>query len=49
MTIHELHVGQKQFDIRFWRAGPETRFEVLRGAPQTVSRRSFATGTALPA
>jgi glycogen debranching enzyme len=48
ITIHDLRVGQRRFDIRFWRAGPETCFEVLSGEPQAVLRRSFATGPALP-
>lgn len=49
MTIRDLRVGQGKFDIRFWRTGPETRVEVLSGDAQAVSRRSCASGPALPA
>jgi hypothetical protein len=48
MTIRDLRVGERKFDIRFWRSGPESCFEVLKGDSQAVSRRSFATGPALP-
>ena len=41
LTVLDLHVGQHQFDIRFWRDGDETQFEVLRGDPQAVGRRHF--------
>jgi hypothetical protein len=33
---------QHRFDIRFWRDGTETKFEVLQGDPKAVERRSFA-------
>jgi glycogen debranching enzyme len=41
LTVLDLHVGQHRFDIRFWRDGDETQFEVLRGDPQAVGRRHF--------
>jgi glycogen debranching enzyme len=41
LTVLDLHVGQHRFDIRFWRDGDETKFEVLRGDPQAVGRRHF--------
>jgi glycogen debranching enzyme len=49
ITIRDLRIGQRKLDIRFWRSGPETCFEVLSGEPQAVVYRSFATGPALPA
>jgi glycogen debranching enzyme len=41
LTVVDLRVGKHQFDIRFWREGEETRFEVLRGDPNAVERCRF--------
>jgi glycogen debranching enzyme len=41
LTVLDLHVGRQRFDIRFWRDGDETQFEVLEGDPSAVERRSF--------
>jgi hypothetical protein len=41
MTVLDLRVGKRRFDIRFWRDGGESRFEVLQGDPKAVERRSF--------
>jgi glycogen debranching enzyme len=41
LTVLDLRVGRHKFDIRFWRDGGETRFEVLEGDPMAVERRSF--------
>ncbi len=41
LTVLDLRVGKHRFDIRFWRDGGETRFEVLRGDPKAVERSSF--------
>ena len=41
LTVFDLRVGKHRFDIRFWRDGEETQFEVLRGDPRAVERRSF--------
>jgi glycogen debranching enzyme len=41
LTVLDLRVGKHQFDIRFWRAGDETHFEVLRGDPRAVACRRF--------
>jgi glycogen debranching enzyme len=41
LTVLDLRLGKHQFDIRFWRAGDETRFEVLRGNPKAVERSCF--------
>jgi glycogen debranching enzyme len=41
LTVLDLHVGRHRFDIRFWRDGEETQFEVLEGDPNAVEQRSF--------
>ena len=41
LTLHDLRLGKHVFDIRFWRDGEDTKFEVLRGDPQAVERSSF--------
>jgi glycogen debranching enzyme len=41
LTLLDLHVGRRRFDIRFWRDGDETQFEVLKGDPKAVVRNSF--------
>jgi glycogen debranching enzyme len=41
LTVLDLHVGGHRFDIRFWRDGGETHFEVLKGNPKAVERSSF--------
>ena len=38
LTLLDLRVHQHTFDIRFWRDGEETKFEVLRGNPNVVER-----------
>jgi hypothetical protein len=44
-----MHIGKQRFDIRFWRDGDQTQFEVLKGNPKAVERASFATQFAQPA
>ena len=41
LTVFDLHVGRDRFDIRFWCDGEETQYEVLKGDPKSVERRSF--------
>jgi hypothetical protein len=41
LTIFDLRVGKLRFDIRFWRDSGQTHFEVLKGDPKAVERRSF--------
>ena len=41
LTLLDLHLGSHRFDIRFWRDGDETHFEVQKGAHEAVVRRSF--------
>jgi glycogen debranching enzyme len=42
VTLADLRLGQRRFDIRFWRDGKETLFEVLKGKPDAVERMSIA-------
>jgi len=41
VTLIDLRLGRKTMDLRFWRDGEETQFEVLRGDPKAVERGSF--------
>jgi glycogen debranching enzyme len=41
LAMFDLRVGGHRFDIRFRRDGGQTQFEVLRGDPKAVERRSF--------
>ena len=41
ITLHDLRLGRRSFDIRFWREDETTHFEVLRGAAHVVERRPF--------
>jgi len=45
LTIRDLRMDAAVFDIRFWRDGAATRFEVLKGDPLMVAQKSFATST----
>ncbi len=36
VTLSELKLGDQVFDIRFWRTGEETSYEVLKGDPAAV-------------
>jgi glycogen debranching enzyme len=38
LTVLDLRIHRHTFDIRFWRDGEETKFEVLRGDPGLVER-----------
>lgn len=41
LTLQNLRVGGRRFDIRFWREGDGTHFKVLQGDPGVVERRKF--------
>jgi glycogen debranching enzyme len=41
ITLHDLRLGRRSFDVRFWREGEATHFEVLRGTVHVVERRPF--------
>ena len=42
ITLSDLRLGRRHFDIRFWREGEATKFEVLRGDRELVQRRDTA-------
>jgi glycogen debranching enzyme len=46
LVLKDLRVGRRIFNIRLWRDGAETQFEVLKGAASAVSRRDYATAHA---
>jgi glycogen debranching enzyme len=41
ITLLDLRLGRRSFDVRFWRDDDATHFEVLRGAPRFVEYRAF--------
>jgi glycogen debranching enzyme len=43
LVVKDMRVGRRIFNVRLWRDGAETRFEVLKGAASAVSRRDYAT------
>jgi len=43
LVLKDVRVGRRIFNLRFWREGPQTRFEVLKGAASAVSLRDYAT------
>jgi glycogen debranching enzyme len=42
VTLSDLRLGRRRFDIRFWRDGTKTVFEVLKGNSDIVEQRSIA-------
>jgi len=44
LTLRDLRVGGQLFDLRLWRDGDATRFEVLKGDPNCIGQRIYATG-----
>jgi len=43
LTVHDLRIGKHMLDIRFWREGDQTAFEVIRGDRKLVERRDIRT------
>lgn len=41
ITLSDLRLGHHTIDIRFWREGDVTRYEVLRGSAQIVEQQPF--------
>ncbi len=41
ITLYDIRLGQRSFDVRFWRDDETTHFEVLRGAAHVVEHRPF--------
>jgi glycogen debranching enzyme len=42
LTVIDMRVGQHKLDIRFWREGERTQFEVIKGDAAMVERRDMA-------
>jgi hypothetical protein len=42
VTLTDLRLGRRRFDIRFWRDGKETLFKVLTGKRDSVEWKSVA-------
>jgi glycogen debranching enzyme len=42
LTMRDLRIGKQKLDIRFWREGEETAFDVIQGDPNLVERRDIA-------
>jgi glycogen debranching enzyme len=38
VTLMDLRLGRRRFDIHFWRDGEDTAFKVLKGKPDAVER-----------
>jgi hypothetical protein len=36
LTVRDLRIGKNKLDIRFWREGEQTAFEVIKGDPKLV-------------
>ena len=47
VTLTDLRLGRRRFDIRFWRDGDKTQWEVLKGNRSMVARRRYASGSRL--
>jgi glycogen debranching enzyme len=41
LTLQNLRIGGHRFDIRFWREGDDTKFDVRNGDPEAIERRKF--------
>jgi hypothetical protein len=39
VTLTDLRLGRRRFDIHFWRDGKKTVFKVLNGGPNAVESR----------
>jgi glycogen debranching enzyme len=42
ITLSDLRLGRSSYEIRFWRDGETTRFEVLHGDARHVEQRAFS-------
>jgi hypothetical protein len=38
LTVRDLRIGKHKLDIRFWREGEQTAFEVIKGDSKLVER-----------
>jgi glycogen debranching enzyme len=46
LTVHDLRVGKHKLDIRFWREGEQTMFEVINGDAKLVERCNIGSKSA---
>jgi hypothetical protein len=46
ITVRDLRIGKHKLDIRFWRDGEETAFQVIKGDPRLVERCDIASKAA---
>ena len=42
LTVHDLRIGKHMLDIRFWREGEQTVFDVIKGDRKLVERRDIS-------
>jgi hypothetical protein len=42
LAVHDIRLGNHKLEIRFWREGEETAFEVIKGDPKLVERCDIA-------
>jgi glycogen debranching enzyme len=42
VTLMDLRLGRRRFDIQFWRDGKDTAFKVLKGKPDAVERMAVS-------
>ncbi len=47
LVVKDLQVGQRRFDLRFWREGTASRWEVTKGEASKAAQRQFASGRLL--
>jgi glycogen debranching enzyme len=47
LILRDVRIDRMSFDLRFWRDGAATRWEVLKGDPNRVRPLAFASGQAL--
>jgi glycogen debranching enzyme len=45
VTLKDLRLGRRRFDIRFWRDGKDTLFKVIKGQREAVEQMSIARST----
>ena len=43
LKVLNLNLGEQSFDLAFWREGEATRWKVVKGDPNVVEQRSYAT------
>ena len=44
VTLRDLRLGRQRLDVRFWRDGRDTAYEVLKGRRSAVVRKSIVMG-----